>query len=146
MYLGVTFSCSGEDTGASNWIGGTENLLRGEPVTYANQMLLQPETAQVVNCSVRANAPYDHVAAAGATVDLDISWSVEKADRSAWSTPADQRLPMTVDTGGGREFAFTQLIDVEDGDIRQVEVLSSLHLTTCTVVNGSREDGRTWCQ
>lgn len=146
MYLGVTFSCSGEDTGVSNWIGGTENLLRGEPVTYANQMLLQPETAQVVNCSVRANAPYDHVAAAGATVDLDISWSVEKADRSAWSTPADQRLPMTVDTGGGREFAFTQLIDVEDGDIRQVEVLSSLHLTTCTVVNGSREDGRTWCQ
>ena len=146
MYLGVTFSCSGEDSGASSWIGGTENLLRGEPVTYANQMLLEPEADQVVTCSVRANAPYDDVAAAGATVDLDISWTVEKADGPARFTPAEQRLPMAVNSGGGREFAFTELVDVEDGGIRQIQVLSSLHLTTCTVVNGSREAGRTWCQ
>ena len=26
-----------------------------------------------------------------------------------------------------------------------MRALTSLHLTTCTIVNGSREDGRAWC-
>lgn len=146
MYLGVTFGCSGKETDVSDWIGGTENLLRAEPVTYANQMLLQPEADQVISCSVRANAPNDDVAAVGATIDLDISWTVEKVVGSVWSTPTDRRLPMTVDSGGGREFAFTQMVDVGDEDIHNLRVLSSLHLTTCTIVNGSREAGRSWCQ
>lgn len=144
MYLGVTFSCAGEDGGGSKWIGGTENLLRGDPVTYRNQLLLTPETDQVVSCSVRANAPYDDVAAAGATVDLDIQWQVAEAAGQAVSTPPEERLPMAVDHEG-RAFAFTEQIDAQDRDVHKVSMLSSLHLTTCTVVNGSREDGRTWC-
>ena len=143
MYLGVTFSCAGAD-GGSEWIGGTENLLRGESTTYRNQLLLTPDQDQVISCSVRANAPYDDVAAAGATVDLDIRWRVSEAEGDAVSTPADARLPMTVDTGG-RAFAFTEQIRAEDLEARTVSAVSSLHLTTCTVVNGSREDGRTWC-
>lgn len=57
MYLGVTFSCAGADGGTSEWIGGTENLLVDEPVTYRNQLLLEPQQSEVVSCSVRANAP-----------------------------------------------------------------------------------------
>lgn len=146
MYLGVTFGCSGKETDLSDWIGGTENILRADPVTYANQMLLQPETAQVITCSVRANAPNDDVAAAGATINLNISWTVEKVDSSVRSTPAEPRLPMAVDSDGGRDVAFAQTVDVDHDDIHNVQVLSSLHLTTCTIVNGSREAGKTWCQ
>src|SRR5699024_377804 len=105
MYLGVTFSCAGADGGVSEWIGGTENLLVDQPVTYRNQLLLEPQQSQVVSCSVRANAPYDDVAAAGATIDLDISWSVRPVDGGAVSTPSEQRLPMTIDPGE-REFVF----------------------------------------
>lgn len=144
MYLGVTFSCSGEGGGASDWIGGTENLLPGEPVTYRNQLVLRPEQSQVVSCSVRANAPYDDVAAAGATIDLDIHWTVTEIDGAAASTPPEDRLPMTV-ASGDRSFAFTESFAAENLRPQRVEMLSSLHLTTCTVVNGSREAGRTWC-
>lgn len=143
MYLGVTFSCAGED-GLSEWIGGTENLLPGEPVTFTNQMVLQVEQAQVVTCSVRANAPYDDVAAAGATIELDFRWSVTKTDGKATTTSSEQRLPMTVDTDA-RAFAFTESFAAEGLAAGRVEMLSSLHLTTCTVVNGSREEGQTWC-
>lgn len=143
MYLGVTFSCAGED-GVSEWIGGTENLLRGEPVTFTNQMVLQSEQAQVVSCSVRANAPYDDVAAAGATIEIDFRWSVTEVNGKATATPSEERLPMTVDAGA-RAFAFTESFAAEDLTAGRVEMLSSLHLTTCTVVNGSREEGRTWC-
>ena len=144
MYLGVTFSCADADGSGSEWIGGTENLLRGEPATYRNQLLLTPKEDQVVSCSVRANAPYDDVAAAGATVDLDIHWRVAEAEGQAVSTPAEKRLPMTVDREA-RAFAFTERIPLQDRGPRKVSLLSSLHLTTCTIVNGSREDGRTWC-
>lgn len=144
MYLGVTFSCAGADGSGSEWIGGTENLLRGEPVTYRNQLLLTPETDQVVSCSVRANAPYDDVAAAGAKIDLDIQWRVAEAEGQATSTRPEKRLPMTVDRDA-RAFAFTEQIEVRERGVQKVSMLSSLHLTTCTIVNGSREDGRTWC-
>lgn len=144
MYLGVTFSCAGEDGGVTEWIGGTENLLRGEPVTYRNQLLLTPEADQVVSCSVRANAPYDDVAAAGATIELDIEWRVAEAGGQAVSSDPEKRLPMTVDRGS-RAFAFTEQIELPAHRLQAVTMLSSLHLTTCTVVNGSREDGRTWC-
>src|SRR5699024_10899649 len=144
MYLGVTFSCASADGAVSEWIGGTENLLRGEPVTYRNQILLAPERDQVVTCSVRANAPYDDVAAAGATVELDIHWRVSETSGEATSVPSEARLPMTVDDGA-RAFAFTEQIAVRDRGPRTVSMLSSLHLTTCTVVNGSREDGQSWC-
>lgn len=144
MYLGVTFSCVGEDNSGSEWIGGTENILRGEPVTYQNQLLLTPEVDQVVSCSVRANAPYDDVAAAGATVDLDIHWRVAEAEGQAVSTPPEERLPVTVDREA-RAFAFTEQIAVQERVPGKISMLSSLHLTTCTIVNGSREDGRAWC-
>lgn len=144
MYLGITFSCSGVDGWESEWIGGTENLLRGEPVTYRNQLLLSPDEDQVVSCSVRANATYDDVAAAGATVDLDIHWEVEMVKGMAVSTPADERLPMTVDPGK-QAITLSENVAFKDLPTRRVSMLSSLHLTTCTVVNGSREAGKTWC-
>lgn len=144
MYLGITFGCSGADGGVSEWIGGTENLLPGEPATYRNQLLLSPDEDEVVTCSVRANAPYDDVASTGATVDLDIRWRVTRAEGAAVSTPAPARLPLTVDAGT-RAVAFSQEIPLDDLAEPRVRMLSSLHVTTCTVVNGSREAGRTWC-
>lgn len=144
MYLGVTFSCAGDDGGTSEWIGGTENLLVDEPVTYRNQLLLEPQNSEVVACSVRANAPYDDVAAAGATIDLEIAWSVKPVNGTAISTPVEDRLPMTVGAGD-RETVLLGTIPVSDLPRRHLQLLSSLHVTTCTVVNGSREAGKTWC-
>ena len=135
MYLGVTFSCVGED--GSEWVGGTENLLRGEPVTYRNHLLLTPEADQVVSCSVHANAPYDDVAAAGPTIDLDIHWRAAEAEGQAVSTPSEDLLPMTVDAED-RAFAFAERISVEDRPVRTVSMLSSLNLTTC------RRRGQPW--
>lgn len=144
MYLGVTFSCRGSDSGESTWIGGTENLLPGEPVTYRNQLLLHPATSEVMSCSVRANAPYDDVASDGATVELDISWSMRAVSPSAASAPSEHRLPMTI-APGQREFVFTEMIPLDHLPHHEVQLLTSLHVTTCTGVNGSREGGRTWC-
>lgn len=51
---------------------------------------------------------------------------------------------MTV-AAGSREFAFSQLVSGSGFEGGQLRVLASLHVTTCTGVNGSREKGKAWC-
>lgn len=144
MYLGVTFSCSPAGGGPGGVIGGTENLLPGEPVTYTNQFLLSPQDSGEYSCSLLANAPYDDVAAAGTTIELKASWGVAPVTSRAWETPSTQRLPLTV-AAGSREVAFAQYVSASGFAADQLRILTSLHLTTCTGVNGSREGGETWC-
>lgn len=144
MYLGVTFSCSPAGGGPGGVIGGTENLLPGVPVTYTNQFLLTPQRSGEYTCSLLANAPYDDVAAAGTTIELEASWGVAPVTARARETPSAQRLPLTV-ADGSREVAFSQMLTSSGFVGDQLRILTSLHLTTCTGANGSREDGRTWC-
>lgn len=145
MYLGVTFSCSPQgEGGAGGSVGGTQNLLTGEPTTYRNQMLLTPVTDGVVSCTIKASAPYDDVASAGTSFGMTATWKAEAVDRAGYSAPADERLPMTI-SSGGTAAAFTQNLLVEDLTHGRLRALTSLHVTTCTIVNGSREAGRTWC-
>lgn len=144
MYLGVTFSCAGDDGGTSEWIGGTENLLVDEPVTYRNQLLLESQSSEVVSCSARANASYGDVAAAGPNIDLEIIWSVSSGQGAAISNPVEDRFPMTVGAGD-RGSVFLETFPSGDLPRRHLQLLSSLHVTTCTHVSGSREAGKTWC-
>lgn len=144
MYLGISFSCAEEGGRGVGSIGGTENLLPGEPVTYANTIVLRPAEDGVYRCSVLANAPYDDVAAKGTTVQLDATWSVREAAGDVVETDTTGQLPTTV-TPGAPTAVLREDIAAEDLERGAVEVRSSLHVTTCTGVNGSREDGRVWC-
>ena len=144
MYLGVSFSCITEDGRGVGSIGGTENLLPAEPVSYVNHLLIEPQADGVHSCSIRVNAPYDDVAAAGTTIDLTAHWRVTEIDGSANQAAAEERLPQTI-TPGRPEVAIQQVIPVGQLEATSLKVLSSLHVTTCTGVNGSTENGRTWC-
>lgn len=144
MYLGVSFSCTTEDGRGVGFIGGTENLLPAEPVSYVNHLLIEPQADGVHSCSVRVNAPYDDVAAAGTTIDLTVHWWVTQIDGSAHQAMPEEHLPRTV-TPGQPEVAIGQVVPSDELEAASLKVLSSLHVTTCTGVNGSSENGRTWC-
>lgn len=144
MYLGATFSCRPAGGGPGGVIGGTENLLPGEPVTFTNQFLLSPQRSGEYTCSLLVSAPYDDVAAAGTTIELKASWGVGPVTSRARETASTERLPMTV-ASGSREFAFSELVSGSGFEEDQLRILASLHVTTCTGVNGSREQGKAWC-
>src|SRR5699024_105962 len=143
-YLAISLNCVSIDGDDGGSVGGTENLLPEEPVTYVNQMLLEPPSDGVYSCNISASNPYEHVAALGTTVDLVASWEVTVLEGPAAEAPAEDRLPMTV-TAGARSVAFEDEVPVDDFPERDLDILSSLHVTTCTGVNGSREAGRAWC-
>lgn len=144
MYLEVSFSCTTEDGRGVGSIGGTENLLPAEPVSYVNHLLVEPQADGVHSCSVRVNAPYDDVAAAGTTIDLTAHCWVTEIDGSAHQAVAEEHLPQTI-TPGRPEVAIQQEIPADELAATSLEVLSSLQVTTCTGINGSTENGRTWC-
>jgi len=141
MYLGVTLSCSGA---ASGTIGGTENLLPGEPVTYSNQMLLTPSSGGRVTCRVSASSPVEDVPAKGSTIEVDASWKASRLAGYAVEAPAGEGLPMNVPQGERSE-AFSQVVPLHSVPSGRLDVLSTLHVTTCTGTGGSRENGRVWC-
>lgn len=90
------------------------------------------------------NAPYDDVAAVGTTIDLTAHWWVAEIDGGAHQVMAEEHLPRTV-TPGQAEVAIGQVIPSDELEAASLTVLSSLHVTTCTGINGSTENGRTWC-
>jgi len=141
MYLGVTLGCSGAASGTT---GGTENLIPGEPVTYSNQMLLMPSGDGAVTCRVSASSPVGDVPAYGSKIELEASWSASLLTGYAVETPAAEELPMNVPQGERSE-AFSQLVPLYSVSGRRLDVLGTLHVTTCTGTGGSRENGRVWC-
>lgn len=142
MYLNVSFSCQQSGGTGFGSIGGTENLLPGKPVTYTNQLLLRPARDGVYRCGVLASAPNDKVAAKGTRVGLDASWRVTEVDAAAAQADSSRTLPLTLPSGGTASPLQAQ---VPLDDPATLDGLLTLHVTTCTGVNGSREGGRTWC-
>ena len=141
MYLGVTLSCSPQAGGPGITAGGTQNMLTGEETTYRNQGLVTVAEDGPVDCSIKLSAPYDDVASNGTTFDVDGTWRATAAGADARQASTDS-LPRTVDPGPAQAVLSTEAPVEAGADLR---ALTSLHLTTCTIVNGSREDGRAWC-
>lgn len=142
MYLGVTLSCSPQAGGRGISAGGTQNMLTGQGTAYANQGLITVPEDGAIDCSIKASAPYDDVASNGATFTIDATWEATPVHGEAVEASVDQ-LPRTVDAGASEDVFVTEL--PLGGAADDVQVLASAHLTTCTGVNGSREDGRAWC-
>lgn len=145
MYVGVSFRCGpeGEELGTQSR-GGTQNILPGERVTLENRILLTPPRDGVISCEVSASTPYDDIPSVGTRLPLIAQWEATRVDGSAKEAVPGARLP-TVIAPGARQYAFTQWLPADEVVGRRIDLLSSLHLTTCTGVNGSNEDGTTWC-
>lgn len=142
MYLGVTLSCSPQAGGKGISAGGTQNMLTGQETAYANQGLITVPEDGAVDCSIKASAPYDDVASNGTTFTVDATWEATPVHGEAVEAAVDQ-LPVTVGAGASEDVLSTELPLGETAD--EVQILASAHLTTCTIVNGSREAGRAWC-
>lgn len=143
MYLGVTLSCSPRAGGPGISEGGTQNMLTGEVTQYRNQGLISVPEDGAVDCSIKLNAPYDDVASTGTTFTTDGTWRAEPVGGAARAFEGEG-LPRTVAVGADESVMTVDLpLDsVAPGDLR---ALASVHLTACTGVNGSREEGRAWC-
>src|SRR5699024_1103459 len=70
--------------------------------------------------------------------------SATMADAEAVESPAGEFLPRLVEPTAGAE-AFVQEIDSALAESRELSILGTVHVTTCTEAEGSSEDGRTWC-
>lgn len=70
------------------------------------------------------------------------SWHAEPVHGRALAAE-EEGLPRTLADGSDEAVLVAQmpLGDADD----EVRALASLHLTTCTIANGSRKDGRAWC-
>jgi len=144
MYFGASLACSGPEEGTLRSVGGTQNVRTGETVTIRNQFLLTIETPGRHLCRISLNSPNEDAAAKGTTAEITSTWSATMLEEPAFEARADQRLPRVVDSGD-RALAFRYETDLDDLRQRRIDLLSTLHLTTCTGVNGSRENGRAWC-
>lgn len=144
MYFGANLACGGPEGGTLRSVGGTQNIRTGEQVTIRNQFLLTIERSGSHACRLSLNSPNEDAAASGTEAAVDTHWSVTQVDGTAVEAPAEERLPRVVDEGE-RAAAFRVEIDLEDLPDRELDLVGTLHLTTCTGTNGSREDGTTWC-
>lgn len=143
MYLGVTLSCSPQAGGPGISVGGTQNMLTGEVTTYSNQGIVSVPEDGGIDCSIKVSAPYDDVASNGTTFEIDGTWRADPVDGEAIAASEDG-LPRTVEVGT-EEVVMTADLPLDTAAEDQLRALTTLHLTACTIVNGSREDGRAWC-
>ncbi|ATG50895.1 hypothetical protein CFK38_04650 [Brachybacterium vulturis] len=144
MYFGASLACGGPDGGTIRSVGGTQNVRSGERVTIRNQFLLDADRSGNYACRVSFSSPSDEAAAAGTTATIDSTWSVAPARSEAVEVPADERLPRLVQPGE-RAAVFRAERETSDAWGDHSDLLSTVHVTSCTMVNGSTEDGRTWC-
>jgi hypothetical protein len=144
MYFGASLACGGPEGGTLRSAGGTQNVRTGEQVTIRNQFLLEIEETGEHSCRLTLNSPNPEAAARGTTAEMTSKWSAIRLGEAAFEASADERLPRAVDPGE-RAAAFRYEVDLEDLPDHRLDLLSTLHLTTCTGTNGSWEDGRTWC-
>lgn len=143
MYLGITLSCSPQAGGPGISVGGTQNMLTGEKTTYRNQGIISVPEDGAIDCSIKASAPYDDVASDGTTFQIEGTWRAEPVDGEALEN-SEEGLPRTIAVGAD-EVVMTVDLPLEAADEDELQALTTLHLTACTGLNGSREDGRAWC-
>lgn len=143
MYLGVTLSCSPQAGGPGVSAGGTQNMLTGDETSYRNQGIISVPEDGAIDCSIKASAPYDDVASDGTTFRIDGTWRAEPVNGDALDAP-EEGLPRTIADDSG-DVVMTADLPREPSGGGEMHARTSLHLTTCTIVNGSREDDRAWC-
>lgn len=145
MYFGVSLSCAGPDGVDSQSIGGTQNILPGEPVTLSNQFLYSVSGGGERTCRVAVSSPHQGAAATGTTVEVEVDWSATSVDDSALAPDSSELLPRVIPPGE-RAPAFVQEVELARLGREEIKVLGTVHVTTCTIVNGSREgDGEHLC-
>lgn len=144
MYFGASLACGNDEQGTVRSIGGTQNVLTGQNVTLRNQFLLEAAETAEYSCRMSVFAPNPDVDARGTSADVDTRWTASSVGRTAFEPPADDKLPRVMDPDQ-RGAAFVFELDLVPGRDVQFELLGTLHITTCTEVEGSTEDDRTWC-
>lgn len=144
MYLGVSLACTGGGDAEVRSISGTQNILDGKPVTLTNQFLLVADGGGERACNLMVSSANESAAAVGARVDVELIWEAVRVGSEVASFPTDDRLPVVVPVGG-RQAAFRETLPVPEEPGTRFTIRSSLHVTSCTIVNGSREGGEPLC-
>ena len=144
MYLGISLGCTGGGDREVRSVSGTQNILDDEPVRLSNQFLMTATQSGQRSCNVQVSSPNESAAAVGATVDVDVKWEQTPVGEDAQALAAGDRLPAVVQAGE-RRAAFRGTIDIANARNKELWLISTLHLTTCTIVNGSREGGEPMC-
>lgn len=144
MYFGSSLACGGPTESTMRSVGATQNVRTGEEVSLRNQFLLEIEEDGEYACRLLVFSPNAEVAAAGTTAHIEARWSATRAEAGAVEASAGEHLPRLVEPTAGAE-AFVQEIDSALVESKELNVLGTVHVTTCTEEEGSSEDGRTWC-
>ncbi|WP_377803836.1 hypothetical protein [Brachybacterium sp. GCM10030268] len=140
----MSLACSGGDSGEARSISGTQNIIDGESSTLTNQFLLTAKKDGERKCNVLISSPNESAAAVGTTLDADVQWEETPVGQDAKAFSSDERLPMVV-SNRARLAAFRGTLKVPKAGDETLKILSTLHFTTCTIVNGSREGGEPLC-
>ncbi|MCG7426672.1 hypothetical protein MHY20_03430 [Helcobacillus sp. ACRRO] len=141
-FIGVRMECRRSDGTLLGQTGGTRNIEPGDATAFTNQMLITADRPTTATCVLHVYNTVSEVSAAGSTIPVEASWTAIAADPSAASAPLENWLPATLQPKD-REVAASIILDPRtSGDVTG---RSTLHLTTCTILNGSTEGGRRLC-
>lgn len=144
MYFGSSLACGGPTESTMRSVGATQNVRTGEAVSLRNQFLLEIEEDGEYACRLLVFSPNAEVAAAGTTAHIEARWSATRAEAGAVEASAGEHLPRLVEPTADAA-AFVQEMDLSAQESRELNILGTVHVTTCTEEEGSSEDGRTWC-
>lgn len=144
-YFGYNLSCQLQDgTSQTISVGGTENLVNGNPVTLSAAALLPASEDAQYSCRALVANEYEGVASTGSKVPFITEWVATpvRAD-SEWVSVGDV-LPAVVKPGESVDLYRGQVSIPRSGN-EDLSVIVNVHSTTCTTVSGSNENGRPWC-
>ncbi|MCP3426187.1 hypothetical protein NBM05_09250 [Rothia sp. AR01] len=136
-YLAVYLGCKDSTGARALGMTGTQNIRQDEPTTIKMTGLVEATHAGEASCRVRVSAPNGEAVAAGMTVDIDTSFTLGARPVQGEEAKPRTSLPAVIDPGK-KVVLFDDTLSAAEGE-RRFRSSASMHLTTCTIQNGSKD-------
>lgn len=143
LYTIVGISCGSVDGPTdSQSVSGTENLIHQTTRQLTQLLSYQVNTPGLHRCNASINAPSWDPAYGHAKLSLDARITVvTPGDEKYQLITADSEHPIVLDPGETVS-AVEGALPLTAGRTEDLGVMSTTHLTTCTIRNGSRDQTR----
>lgn len=136
-YVAIHLGCT-DSTGAQALsVSGTQNIRQDEHTTINMVGLFEANHAGSAMCRVKVNAPNAEVAASGNTIDIESRLVMGGQPVQGEEASPRASLPLVI-APGDSTVLFEDALASAEGQHR-FRAAASMHLTTCTIQNGSKD-------
>lgn len=138
-YTVVGVTCTGlEDSSSSDSMSGTQNLLYQEATTLRTQFVYTAQSEGAQRCNASFRVPNWDPDFGDATADVDSRLTVTEAQDGVIEEAVPTSQSPIVPDAEGAVTSIDETVEI-DQELEWLEFVSTAHLTTCTIENGSRD-------